>query len=121
MGETKTYTGACHCGAVKFEVEADLDTIIECNCTHCWSKGLNLAFAPRSAFRFVEGEDRLSEYRFNKHAIEHRFCQTCGVQPFGFGDDPKTGAPTVAVNVRILQGVEPWSYETYRFDGRSQL
>jgi hypothetical protein len=86
MSETKTHKGACHCGA--FEVEMSLDGLVECNCSHCCRKGFVRAFTPRSAFRLTRGEGATTSYVFNKHNIEHRFCKTCGVQPFGYGKGP---------------------------------
>ena len=34
-----THQGSCHCGRMAFEVESDLDQVIECNCSHCSRKG----------------------------------------------------------------------------------
>ncbi|MFC0709995.1 GFA family protein [Azorhizophilus paspali] len=28
-----TYTGSCHCGAVRFEVEAEIDHVRVCDCS----------------------------------------------------------------------------------------
>ena len=28
----KTYTGGCQCGAVRYEVSADIGEVISCNC-----------------------------------------------------------------------------------------
>ena len=39
MPETKTHSGGCHCGKVRYEVETDLGTILSCNCSICASKG----------------------------------------------------------------------------------
>jgi hypothetical protein len=33
MAEKKTYTGGCHCGEVRFEVTADLSSVVSCNCS----------------------------------------------------------------------------------------
>lgn len=115
---TAKYFGSCHCGAVKFEVDSDLEQIIECNCSHCYRKGLMLTFVDPVSFRLESGEQNLTEHQFNRHAIHHQFCRTCGVQSFAHGQRPD-GAKMVAVNVRTLEGIEPWSLKTTRVDGRS--
>lgn len=114
-----TYQGQCHCGAVKFEAESDLATVLQCNCSHCGVKSLLLAFIPAAQFRLLSGTDSLTEYRFNKHAIAHLFCRICGVQAFGKGQDPATGAETVAINVRTLEGVDISKLMLTSFDGKS--
>lgn len=113
-----THQGSCQCGAVAYEVDSDLDGLIECNCTHCYRKGLVLAFIPPNAFRLKSGKEALSKHTFNTHKIEHMFCETCGVQPFAEGRSP-SGDLMVAVNVRTLIDLEPWSWTATRVDGRS--
>ena len=44
----ESYEGGCHCGAVRFSCEADLSTVLECNCSHCLKKGFLLAFVSLS-------------------------------------------------------------------------
>ena len=100
-----TYTGSCHCGAVRYEVDGTFDKLIECNCSHCSQKGFLLFFVPRDALRVTAGEDALQTYTFNRHAIRHRFCRTCGVEPFAEGAMPD-GSPIAAINARCLEGVE---------------
>jgi hypothetical protein len=99
------HKGSCHCGAVTFEVETDLEQVLECNCSHCRRKGFLLTFTPRGALTITSGEDNLATYTFNTHTIQHRFCKTCGVQPFGEGKAP-SGADTAAINVRCLETVD---------------
>ena len=115
---TTTHPGSCQCGAVRFEATTDLDTVIECNCSHCYRKGLMLTFVEPAAFNLLAGEDALSEHTFNRHAIKHLFCRTCGVQSFARGVTPD-GRPMIAINVRTLEDVEPWSLAPARVDGRS--
>ncbi len=112
-----THAGSCHCGALAFEVETDLSQVVECNCTHCYRKGLMLTFVEPSAFRVTAGEAEARDYLFNRHAIHHHFCPTCGVEPYGRGVGPD-GKPMVAVNIRCLTDVEPFSVTpNIRFDG----
>src|SRR3546814_5806215 len=76
------FDGSCHCGAVTFTVDADApETALSCNCSHCRRKGFLLAFLPADVFTLTSGEDALTDYHFNQHAITHRFCATCGAQP----------------------------------------
>lgn len=42
------YKGSCHCGSVRFEVEGELEQVVECNCSHCSRKGYLLWFVPRA-------------------------------------------------------------------------
>ena len=94
------HTGGCHCEAVK--VEAELAKVIECNCSHCETKGLLLDFVDKDKFKLLSGADNLTEYQFNKKSIRHLFCKTCGVQSYGEG----VTFPKVAINVRCLNGVD---------------
>lgn len=52
----------------------------------------------------------MRSYTFNKHAIQHQFCPTCGMHPFGEGTDPK-GNAMAAVNV--------YAIPVHHYDGRA--
>lgn len=110
----KTYTGGCHCGAVKYEVETDLAKNIECNCSHCHKKGLVLTFVDKDKFKLLSGAENLQEYTFNKKAIRHLFCKTCGVQSFAEG----VTFPKVSINVRCLDGVDPKDLTITPYNGK---
>lgn len=115
---TKTHTGGCHCGRVRFEIEVDLEQaeILDCNCTICTKKGfLHLIVAP-DRFRLLRGEDALSEYRFNTRQAVHRFCKTCGIHPFY---TPRSHPDDVDVNVRVLDEIDIGRLEITPFDGRN--
>ena len=112
------YEGGCQCGAVNFEVDVDLDNTITCNCSRCQRMGFVLAFTPRENFRLRSGEGEVTEYLFNKNAIRHLFCTTCGVESFAYGQMPD-GSATVAINVNCLAGVDPRSLESRHVDGRN--
>lgn len=115
---TKHYEGSCQCGAVSYEVDVDIETSITCNCSRCQRMGFVLAFAPRDAFVLTAGEDNLTEYRFNKKAIQHLFCSTCGVESFAYGSMPD-GSPIAAINVNCLEGVDPRALSPQQVDGAS--
>jgi hypothetical protein len=75
-----------------------------------------LAFTSRDAFKLNAGEGNLGEYLFNKHAIHHLFCKTCGIQSFSSAASPD-GREMVAVNVNCLDGVDARSLPSEAFDG----
>ncbi|HET7307594.1 MAG TPA: GFA family protein [Gammaproteobacteria bacterium] len=113
-----THSGSCHCGNIKFEVDGDIQQLFECNCSHCSRKGYLMWFAPRGQLRLLTPESDLSTYTFNKHAIKHHFCATCGCAPFGFGKD-KEGNNVAAVNVRCLPELDRSALAVKQVDGRS--
>lgn len=112
------YNGSCHCGDVAFEVEGELKEALACNCSMCSRRGSLLWFVPRGQMRVLTAEEDVSTYTFNKHAIRHRFCPTCGIHVFGEAKDPK-GNPTAAINIRCLEGIDLDAVPVRHFDGRS--
>lgn len=102
---TKTHQGSCHCKAVRYQAELDLEQpVFDCNCSHCAAKGLLWQFIGADQFKLLSGDDVLTEYRFNRKRLSHQFCSICGVQCFAYGE--KDGRRTVAVNVRTIDDVD---------------
>lgn len=119
MTQPSRYTGGCHCGAVRYTVEADLSKpVYACNCSMCGRSGTLLSFVPIALFTLEQGSDALSDYQFNKHAIHHLFCKVCGIKSFARGTGPN-GQEMAAINVRCLAGVDPEALKIERVDGRS--
>ncbi|MDF3031871.1 MAG: glutathione-dependent formaldehyde-activating [Moraxellaceae bacterium] len=112
------YRGSCHCGGITFEAEGEIGDVLSCNCSICQRKGSLLWFIPRAQLRLVTSPEAMRTYTFNKHAIQHHFCPTCGIHPFGEATGPD-GKAVAAVNVRCLEGVEPESLRVQHFNGRA--
>ena len=110
-------TGGCHCGKVRYTVEADIESVIVCNCSHCAIKGLLLTFVPKESFSLSSGEELLTEYRFNKRVIAHLFCSACGVEAFAYGQDQE-GNATVAINARSIDNIDLEHIAQMPFDGK---
>jgi hypothetical protein len=117
-----THSGGCHCGAVRFEVDAPADLVVwDCNCSICSMKRNTHFVVPASQFRLdPSSEASLTTYTFNTHTARHRFCKVCGVQSFYH---PRSNPDGVAVTVHCLD--DPGaagttmvrSVTTRRFDG----
>ena len=115
----KTFTGSCHCGAVRYEVTmTPPQKAVACNCSHCARAGWLLAFVPADTFTLLAGEDQLQEYQFNRKHIHHLFCRTCGMHPFSRGKD-RNGKLTVSINLRCLPELDADKLPVQHFDGKS--
>lgn len=112
------YRGSCHCGRLAFTAEGELETVVECNCSHCSRIGALLWFIPRAQFALLAGENESTIYRFNKHVIAHHFCPVCGCQPFSFGKDP-SGNEIAAINARCLEEVDTAALKHHAHDGKN--
>lgn len=112
----KTYSGGCQCGKVRYDVSAEINEVLSCNCSRCSRLGSLLAFVPVADFTLITGDQNTTEFQFNKHVIHHLFCSTCGIQSFARGKGPD-GSEMIAINVRCLDGVDPESLKVKKFDG----
>lgn len=112
------YTGSCHCGDINYEVEGEIDTLLECNCSICSRRGYLLWFTSASQVDLKTPEDNMSTYTFNKHHIRHTFCKSCGCAPISFGADAE-GNEMAAINARCLEDFDISSLPVNQYDGRS--
>jgi hypothetical protein len=112
------YKGSCHCGNIVLEAEGEIKGAMACNCSICSRKGSLLWFVPRERLSVLTPEGAIGTYTFNKHVIKHRFCQTCGIHPYGEGTDPN-GNKIAAINLRCIEGIDLETVPVKNFDGRS--
>lgn len=117
MTNTITHIGSCHCGAVRYEVDAPADlNVSECNCSICSRSAYLHLIVPRSHFRLLAGEDNLSTYSFDTHEAKHLFCRTCGIKSFYI---PRSHPDGISVNVRCLDPSTIKSISVEFFDGKN--
>jgi hypothetical protein len=99
----KTYSGSCHCGAVKYQASIDLTRgTAKCNCTFCLKARAWKAFVQPAAFRLLDGADRLVSYHAHPQAPEKLHCAVCGVRTHERGNADYMGGEFVAVFVNTL-------------------
>lgn len=109
-----TYKGSCHCGAVRFEADAVLDHVVDCNCSICRRRGALWHGVPDASLRILQGEDELTAYRFLTATATHYFCRHCGIHPFA---RPRIAPDAWVVNVRCLGDVDLATLPVRKFDG----
>lgn len=115
--ELRRYEGGCHCGAVRFEIQApDPLPVLSCNCSRCKQLGFLHVIVPASRFQLLSGRETLSEYTFNTRTARHLFCSRCGVQSYYV---PRSNPDGFSVNARCLDGIDPETLNAEPFDGRN--
>jgi len=112
----QTWQGGCHCGAVRFEVTAEISELTDCNCSVCTKKGFLHLIVEPAQFRLIQGEGALTTYRFNTGVARHLFCATCGIHPFY---TPRSHPDKVDVNARCLEGLDLAGVKIMPFDGQN--
>jgi hypothetical protein len=116
-GEMLAHSGGCHCGKVRFEVDAPADLeVLDCNCSICSKTGYLHLIVPQSRFRLLAGKEALSTYTFNTGTAKHYFCATCGIKPFYV---PRSHPDGYSVNSRCLDPGTVRSLAITPCDGRN--
>lgn len=110
------HRGGCHCGRVRFEVDAPavLD-LTECNCSMCSKSGYLHLIVPRARFRLTAGADALTTYTFGTGVAQHRFCGVCGIKSFYV---PRSHPDGISVNARCLDEGTVERLDITPFDGQ---
>ena len=104
----KTYTGSCHCGTIRYEVDVDLQAGTgRCNCSVCGKRRYWGAIAKREDFRLLCEETAAGDYQFATMSGHHRFCTTCGLHAYGHGHIEEIGGDYVSINVACLDDISP--------------
>lgn len=110
--------GECHCGALAYEAELDLDNVGICHCSDCQALSASafrtLAIVASDTFVITRGTPK--EYVKVGGSGNHRiqaFCPDCGSGLYAtdVGDDPKAyniRAGTIAQRHELIPQFEAW-------------
>jgi hypothetical protein len=110
------YTGGCHCGKIRFEVEGVIEDVTVCNCSICSKTGYLHWVVPPERLRLLTPSGAWRTYRFLTGRAEHRFCPECGISPFRVA---RSDPDAIDVNARCLDGVDAARLPQRLFDGRN--
>jgi hypothetical protein len=111
-----SYTGSCHCGAIRFTVTAEPVEMTRCDCSLCAKKNALMIKVPQTGLTVVAGEATLATYAWNTGVARHHFCRVCGIYTF----HRKRAEPDhYGVNVFCLDGFDIEALPVRQADGRS--
>jgi hypothetical protein len=98
MAVAITHRGGCHCGRVRFEVDAPAAIeVLDCDCSICRMTGYLHLIVAKPEFRLLRGADELTSYQFGTRTARHLFCKHCGVKSFYV---PRSHPDGISVNAR---------------------
>ena len=89
--------GECNCGAVAFEIRAELSQNFICHCSICrrctGSNGIAVVLIENDAFRWMRGEEKIATWRKPDADWQTWFCQDCGSPVPGANDESRMFVP----------------------------
>ena len=75
-------TGGCYCGAIRYEVDGEIETAFQCHCRECqYITGGNpnvVAVFNGKDFKYTKGEVTKFARKDLDYPVSRHFCQTCG-------------------------------------------
>ena len=108
------HKGSCHCGAVEFEVEGDLTSGVQCDCSLCKRKNAIMFRGPAENFRLTKGEGALTMYQWNTKVAKHYFCKHCGIYTH---HQPRTRPDFIGVNIGCIDDIDTTTLKIDRVEG----
>ncbi len=89
--------GECNCGAVAFEISADLSGVFVCHCSICrrstGSNGIAVVVIDNNAFRWIRGEELITSWKKPDADWQTWFCRICGSPVPGINDESRMFVP----------------------------
>lgn len=111
------HRGGCHCGKVRFEIEAPPEIVVhDCNCSICSKSGYLHLIVPASRFRLLTDRNNLTCYTFGSGIAKHWFCKTCGIKSFYV---PRSNPDGYSINARCLDEGTINKMTVESFDGKN--
>jgi hypothetical protein len=108
---------ACHCGAVRFEVAAPPEWVLDCNCSLCRRYGALWAYPGQGQVEVLKAPDPTATetYLWGDRELAFHRCRACGCITHMEAVD--TDPPSLyGLNARLMRGLDPASVTVRRKD-----
>ena len=109
------YKGSCHCKAINFEIDSNLENIKQCNCSICKRKNAKMSLIHKDKFRIISGNEYLTQYKFGTMVAKHYFCKICGIYTH---HERKSDPNGIGVNISCLEGIDPFKINADILDNK---
>ena len=108
--------GRCHCGAVSFEFNHEVEWLTDCNCSICRRLGTLWAHAPMQKVTLHSEEGATLAYIWGDRELAFHSCKTCGCTTHWEPVKPTEDSP-MAVNCRLAEPEQIAHLRVRQFDG----
>jgi len=105
---------ACHCGAVRLQIDAAPETVTDCNCSLCRRYGVLWAYYPLVQVRFSQ-RGPTDIYMWDDLSLEFHRCAQCGCVTHWAAVDPSRDK--IAINARLMSPQVLAAARVRRLDG----
>ena len=109
-------TLSCHCGAVRLEVNAELESVTECNCSTCSRWGMLNWKVPSKAVRLATPSTGMGTYYWRFANEGFHWCRNCGTPMYRSWPHD-----TITLNARCIEGIDIFDLKRNQFDGKSRV
>jgi hypothetical protein len=127
--EKKTFTGSCHCAAIRYTVRLALPTppiATRCNCTICLKTNYTGLQVPPADFTLVSpaSEADVRDYQWRSKDAHRFYCDNCGVHVFSRTKYEVGGQEVNGFGINIVtldqpqEGLDLSRFEIRYWDGR---
>lgn len=106
--------GSCHCGAVRFCYQLELESVTDCNCSICRRLHALWAYAPEDEVDLIAEDGATIAYSRGDRDIAFHTCATCGCTTHW---SSLTEVRRMAVNMRLADPKMLEGIRVRRFDG----
>lgn len=93
--------GECNCGAISFEISADLSAVFVCHCSICrrstGSNGIAVVIIDNNEFQWLRGKQLVTSWKKPDADWQTWFCPICGSPVPGINDESRMFVPAGAI------------------------
>ncbi|KIC14884.1 MULTISPECIES: GFA family protein [unclassified Leisingera] len=115
----ETYSGTCHCGAVRFTFRTrEISSAMLCDCSICSRRGAGLTpeTIPPADMHITAAPGTLKTYQFGTKTAQHHFCGTCGIHTFV---ETRLNPGHYRVNLGCIKGLDALRLPSEIYDGQN--
>ncbi|MDJ0748283.1 MAG: GFA family protein [Woeseiaceae bacterium] len=89
--------GQCNCGAIRFEIAADISDVFVCHCSICrrssGGNGIAVLVVSNDDFRWTSGQELITTWKKPDADWQTWFCSACGSRLPGINDETRMFVP----------------------------